>query len=40
MQEPSFLDPLGSSLSAPKQNLLKLRTVQMVLVLFYAEQLK
>ena len=40
MHEPSFLDPLGSRLPALEQNLLKLRTTQMVLVLFYAEQLK
>ncbi|MFJ6326874.1 MULTISPECIES: hypothetical protein [unclassified Rhizobium] len=40
MYEPSFLDPLGSRLPALEQNLLKLRSAQMVLVLFYAEQLK
>jgi hypothetical protein len=40
MHEPSFLDPLGSRLPALEQNLLKLRSAQMVLVLFYAEQLK
>ncbi|WP_107677842.1 MULTISPECIES: hypothetical protein [Agrobacterium] len=40
MHKPSFLDPLGSRLPALEQNLLKLRSAQMVLVLFYAEQLK
>ena len=40
MHEPSFLDPLGSRLPALEQNLLKLRSAQMVLVLFYSEQLK
>ncbi len=40
MHEPNFLDPLGSRLPALEQNLLKLRSAQMVLVLFYAEQLK
>ncbi|MCZ7888921.1 hypothetical protein [Agrobacterium salinitolerans] len=40
MNERSFLDPLGSRLPALEQNLLKLRSAQMVLVLFYAEQLK
>ncbi len=40
MHEPSYLDPLGSRLPALEQNMLKLRSAQMVLVLFYAEQLK
>lgn len=40
MYGPSFLDPLGSRLPALECNLLKLRSAQMVLVLFYAEQLK
>lgn len=40
MDEPSFLDPLGCRLPALERNLLKLRSAQMVLVLFYAEQLK
>ncbi|MBK0022876.1 hypothetical protein L7D45_22005 [Brucella pseudogrignonensis] len=40
MHEPSYLDPLGSRLPALEQNILKLRSAQMVLVLFYAEQLK
>lgn len=40
MHEPSFLDPLGSRLPGLEQNMLKLRSAQMVLVLFYAEQLK
>ncbi|PPJ49146.1 hypothetical protein C0075_00765 [Rhizobium sp. KAs_5_22] len=40
MHENSFLDPLGSRLPALEQNVLKLRSAQMVLVLFYAEQLK
>lgn len=40
MHEPSYLDPLGSRLPALEQNMLKLRLAQMVLVLFYAEQLK
>ncbi len=40
MYEPDFLDPLGSRLPALEKNLLKLRSAQMMLVLFYAEQLK
>jgi hypothetical protein len=36
----SYLDPLGSRLPALERNILKVRAMQMVLVLFYAEQLK
>jgi hypothetical protein len=35
-----FIDPLGSKLPALEQNILKLRAMQMLLVLFYAEELK
>lgn len=35
-----FLDPFGSRLPALERNMLRLRSMQMVLVLFYAEQLK
>ena len=35
-----FTDPLGSKLPALERNILKLRAFQMVLVMFYAEQLK
>lgn len=38
--ERHFLDPLGSKLPALERNILKLRALQMALVLFYAEQLK
>lgn len=40
MLKRSYLDPLGSRLPALERNILKLRAMQMVLVLFYAEQLK
>lgn len=40
MHKPSFLDPLGSRLPGLEQNILKLRSAQMMLVLFHAEQLK
>jgi hypothetical protein len=40
MLKRSYLDPLGSRLPALEHNILKLRAMQMVLVLFYAEQLK
>ena len=36
----TFTDPLGSRLPALEQNVLKLRAMQMLLVLFYAEELK
>jgi hypothetical protein len=35
-----FTDPLGSRLPALERNLLRLRAVQMIMVLFYAEELK
>jgi hypothetical protein len=35
-----FNDPLGSNLPGLEQNILKLRAMEMVLVLFYAEELK
>gem|GEM_PF-686333 len=35
-----FIDPLGSKLPALETNLLRLRATQMLLVLFYAEELK
>lgn len=40
MRQPHFLDPLGSRLPALERNMLKLRAIQMVLVVFYAEELK
>jgi len=40
MTERNFLDPLGSRLPALERNILRLRAMQMMLVLFYAEQLK
>jgi len=36
----SFTEPLGSKLPALEQNVLKLRAMNMMLVLFYAEDLK
>jgi len=35
-----FSDPLGSKLPALEQNILKFRAMQMLLVMFYAEELK
>ncbi|GAB4072309.1 hypothetical protein KHC28_01435 [Ancylobacter sonchi] len=35
-----YFDPLGSRLPALERNILRLRSLQMVLVMFYAEQLK
>jgi len=35
-----FLDPYGSQLPALEKNMLKLRAMQMVLIMFYAEELK
>lgn len=40
MQRPHYLDPLGSRLPALESNMVRLRSLQMLLVLFYAEQLK
>lgn len=40
MRRPHYLDPLGSRLPALERNILRLRSMQMVLVLFYAEKLK
>lgn len=40
MHKPRFTDPLGAALPALEQNILKLRAMQMVLVMFYAEELK
>src|SRR5271163_408422 len=35
-----FTDPLGSKLPALEQNILKYRAIEMLLVMFYAEELK
>jgi hypothetical protein len=35
-----FTDPLGSTLPALEQNILKYRAMEMLLVMFYAEELK
>lgn len=40
MRRLHFLDPLGTRLPALEQNILKLRAMQMVLIMFYAEDLK
>ncbi|MCA1436808.1 hypothetical protein I6F33_28075 [Bradyrhizobium sp. BRP20] len=40
MHKPRFTDPLGSALPALEQNILKYRAIQMLLVMFYAEELK
>lgn len=40
MRKRHFLDPHGSRLPALERNILKLRAMQMVLVIFYAEELK
>ena len=40
MSERRFTDPFGSKLPALEQNILKLRAMQMVLVMFYAEELR
>jgi hypothetical protein len=40
MQRPHYLDPLGSRPPALERSILQLRSMQIVLVLFYAEQLK
>jgi hypothetical protein len=40
MQRLHYLDPLGSRLPALERNIMRFRSMQMVLVLFYAEQLK
>jgi len=40
MHKPRFTDPLGSILPALEQNILKYRAMEMVLVMFYAEELK
>lgn len=40
MHKPRFTDPLGSALPALEQNILKYRAMQMLLVMFYAEDLK
>lgn len=40
MHKPRFTDPLGAALPALEQNILKFRAMQMVLVMFYAEELK
>lgn len=40
MRPRSFSDPFGSRQLALEQNILKLRAMQMLLVLFYAEELK
>ncbi|WP_375415054.1 hypothetical protein [uncultured Bradyrhizobium sp.] len=40
MHRPRFTDPLGSMLPALEQNFLKHRAMEMILVMFYAEELK
>jgi len=40
MWTPQYTDPLGSQLPALERNILKLRAMQMLLILFYAEELK
>ena len=40
MHKLRFTDPLGSTLPALEQNILKYRAMQMLLVMFYAEELK
>lgn len=40
MLPPRFTDPLGRALPAFERNILKLRAMQMLLVLFYTEELK
>jgi hypothetical protein len=40
MLPPRYTDPLGSRLPALEQNMLKLRAMHMVLILFYAEEIK
>ncbi len=40
MHKPRFTDPLGSALPALEQNVLKYRAMEMILVMFYAEELK
>jgi hypothetical protein len=40
MYKAHYLDPLGSRLPALERNILRLRSMQMVLVLFYVEQIK
>jgi hypothetical protein len=40
MRPKRFTDPLGSKLPALEQNILKCRAMEMLLVIFYAEELK
>ncbi len=40
MFAPRYTDPLGSRLPAFERNILKLRAMQMLLIMFYAEELK
>jgi hypothetical protein len=40
MHRPRYTDPLGSTLPALEQNILKYRAMDMILVMFYAEELK
>lgn len=40
MHKPRFTDPLGSTLPALEQNILKHRALEMILVIFYAEELR
>lgn len=40
MHQRHFLDPLSNKLPALERNILKLRAIQMVLVVYYAEELK
>lgn len=40
MNKPRFTDPLGPTLPALEQNIIKYRAMEMLLVMFYAEELK
>jgi hypothetical protein len=40
MEAPHFLDPFGSHLPALERTVLRMRAIEMVLILFYAEELK
>jgi hypothetical protein len=40
MHRPRFTDPLGSTLPSLEQNILKHRAMEMLLVMFYAEELR
>lgn len=40
MESPHFLDPFGSHLPALERTVLRVRAIEMILILFYAEELK